>query len=241
MDALPPFRRAALLLDMDGTLIDLAPTPDAVVVAAGLPETLTALRDALGGALAIVTGRPIKTVDRLFGDAPGAVAGEHGGAIRHSAGGVIECSDLPSPPPSWLETAETLVRSFPGALLERKARGFALHYRQAPEARDVFHTALTALVDTLQGFELHPAHMLWEIRPLGADKGRAVAALMQRAPFAGRLPIFIGDDVTDEDGMRECRKLGGAGFRVDDVFGDPTGVRSWLHRSAERGDWEPLP
>jgi trehalose 6-phosphate phosphatase len=68
-----------------------------------------------------------------------------------------------------------------------------------------------------------------------------VAALMRRIPFAGRLPIFIGDDVTDEDGMRECRKLGGAGYRVDDVFGDPAGVRSWLHRSAALGDWAPLP
>ena len=240
MDALPPFRRAALLLDMDGTLIDLAPTPDAVVVAPGLPQTLSALRDALGGALAIVTGRPIETVDRLFGDAPGAVAGEHGGAIRHQRGGAIERPDLPTPPRSWLETAETLVRSFPGALLERKARGFALHYRQAPEAREPFHTAMTAMVGASTGFELHPAHMLWEIRPLGADKGHAVAALMQRAPFAGRLPIFIGDDVTDEDGMRACRKLGGAGFRVDETFGDPAGVRAWLRRTAERGDWEPL-
>jgi trehalose 6-phosphate phosphatase len=86
MDALPPFHRAALMLDMDGTLVDLAPTPDAVVVPPGLQATLTTLRGALDGALAIVTGRPIETVDRLFGDAPGAVAGEHGGAIRHRAG-----------------------------------------------------------------------------------------------------------------------------------------------------------
>jgi trehalose 6-phosphate phosphatase len=83
--------------------------------------------------------------------------------------------------------------------------------------------------------------MLWEVRPIGADKGGAVLALMQRAPFAGRLPIFIGDDVTDEDGMREARKLGGAGYRVDAVFQDPNGVRSWLHRSAALHDWAPLP
>jgi trehalose 6-phosphate phosphatase len=241
MDALPPFRQAALLLDMDGTLVDLAPTPDAVVVASGLPRTLVTLRDALGGALAIVTGRPIETVDRLFGTAPGAVAGEHGGAFRFAAGGPIERLDLPPPPPSWLEAADTLVRSFPGALLERKARGFALHYRQAPEAREVFHAALDALLKTVPGFELHPAHMLWEVRPLGADKGEAVVRLMQRAPFSGRVPVFIGDDVTDEDGMREARKLGGAGYRVDAVFRDPAGVRAWLQGSAELGDWGPLP
>lgn len=241
MDVLPPFQRAALLLDMDGTLIDLAPTPDAVVVPAGLPASLTTLRDAMGGALAIVTGRPVETVDRLFGDAPGAVAGEHGGAIRHRTGGPIERPDLPTPPPAWLETAEALVRAFPGALLERKARGFALHYRQAPQARDIFQTALTALIGTSTGFQLHPAHMLWEVRPVGADKGGAVTALMAHAPFVGRLPVFIGDDVTDEDGMQACRNQGGAGYRVDDVFHDPAGVRAWLQRSAELGDWGPLP
>jgi trehalose 6-phosphate phosphatase len=239
MDPLPSFRRAALLLDMDGTLVDLAPTPDAVIVPPRLPDVLANLRDALGGALAIVTGRPVETVDRLFGNAPGAVAGEHGGAIRHASGEPIERPDLPTPPAAWLDTAEALVRSFPGALLERKARGFALHYRQAPQARDIFHDALTELIDSR--FQVHPAHMLWEVRPIGADKGGAVVALMQRVPFADRLPVFIGDDVTDEDGMREARKRGGAGYRVDQVFRDPEGVRSWLHRSAERGDWAPLP
>lgn len=223
---MPPFHRTALLLDMDGTLIDLAPTPEAVVVPPGLPATLTALRDALDGALAIVTGRPVETVDRLFGDAPGAVAGEHGGAIRHASGEAVERPDLPAPPRSWLETAETLVDSFPGALLERKARGFALHYRQAPEAREVFRTALTTLID--DRFQVHPAHMLWEVRPVGADKGGAVVALMQRPPFAGRLPVFIGDDVTDEDGMRAARQLGGIGLKVQDRFGDAAGVRAWL-------------
>jgi trehalose 6-phosphate phosphatase len=241
MDTLPPFRRAALLLDMDGTLIDLAATPDAVIVPAGLPDTLATLRDALGGALAIVTGRPIETVDRLLGNAPGAVAGEHGGAIRHRAGAPIERPDLPAPPRAWLDTAESLVRRYPGALLERKARGFALHYRQAPEARDIFRAALQSLIDADPAFDLHPAHMLWEIRPHGADKGGAVATLMRHAPFAGRLPIFIGDDVTDEDGMREARKHGGAGYRVDAVFRDPDGVRAWLQRAAARGDWEELP
>jgi len=241
MDALPPFRRAALMLDMDGTLIDIAPTPDAVIVPSGLPDAVAALRDALGGALAIVTGRPIETVDRLFGDAPGAVAGEHGGAVRRRPGDPVERPDLPSPPASWLQAAETLAGSFPGALLERKARGFALHYRLAPEAGPVFHAALSALLEGDSGFHLHPAHRLWEVRPLGADKGGAVVALMQRPPFSGRLPVFIGDDVTDEDGMREARKLGGAGYRVDAVFGDPEGLRSWLRASATAGDWAPLP
>jgi len=241
MDALPPFDRAALMLDMDGTLIGLAPTPDAVVVPPGLPQSLTRLRNALNGALAIVTGRPIETVDRLFGDAPGAVAGEHGGAIRHRLGAGIERPNLPSPPSAWLDQAEALVRRYPGALLERKARGFALHYRQAPAARDTFHAALAALVATTPEFDLLPAHMLWEVRPRGTDKGAAVAALMEHAPFTGRRPVFIGDDITDEDGMRVARSFGGAGYRVDAVFRDTDGVRAWLTSCAERGDWEALP
>jgi trehalose 6-phosphate phosphatase len=240
MDRLPPFRQAALFLDMDGTLVDLAPTPDAVVVEPGLPGALMSLRDQLGGALAIVTGRPIETVDRLFGDAPGAVAGEHGGAVRFSPGLPIERPDLPVPPQGWLATAERLVTAFPGTLLERKARGFALHYRLAPEAEPVFRAALSDMLADAPGFQMLPAHMLWEIRPLGADKGGAVQALMARAPFTGRLPVFIGDDVTDEDGMRASRALGGAGYRVDAAFGEPQDVRAWLEASAERGNWAAL-
>jgi trehalose 6-phosphate phosphatase len=241
MDALPPFQRAALMLDMDGTLLDIAPTPDSVVVEPGLTEALAGLRDAFGGALAIVSGRPVESVDRFLGNAPGAVAGEHGGAIRHRRSEPVERPNLPSPPDAWLDSAAALVARFPGALLERKARGFALHYRLAPEAKDAFLEAARGFVAERPDFEVHPALMLWEIRPVGADKGAAVARLMERAPFAGRLPVFIGDDLTDEDGMREARRLGGAGYRVDAVFGSPAGVRSWLMRSARAGAWADFP
>ena len=226
---------------MDGTLVDLAPTPDAVVVVPGLPDTLRSLRRQLNGAVAIVTGRPIETGDRLFGSTLGAVAGEHGAAIRHAAGMPIERADLAAPPELWLDAAKALADAFPGALLETKARGFALHYRLAPAAGPVFHAVLRALVAGSAAFQLMPAHMLWEVRPLGSDKGRAVGSLMGRAPFVGRRPVFIGDDVTDEDGMREARKFGGAGYRVDAVFGTPEGVRSWLTRSVAAGDWAPFP
>ncbi len=241
MDLLPPFQRTALLLDMDGTLIDIAPTPDSVVVEQGLPATLAVLRDRLDGALAIVTGRAIETVDRLLGDAPGAVAGEHGGALRFTAGSAIERPDLPTPPDDWLTLAERLVAAFPGAILERKARGFALHYRLAPEAEPEFRANLADMVADTPAFQMLPAHMLWEIRPAGADKGSAVRTLMARTPFAGRLPVFIGDDVTDEDGIRAARALGGAGYRVDHAFGSPSDVRAWLTASAERDGWAPLP
>ena len=100
---------------------------------------------------------------------------------------------------------------------------------------------LTRLIGGSSPFDLLAGHMLWEVRPRGADKGRAVTVLMARAPFAGRLPLFIGDDVTDEDGMRVAASLGGGGLRVDAAFGSPGGVRAWLRDAATRGGWPPLP
>jgi trehalose 6-phosphate phosphatase len=241
MTTLPPFERVALLLDLDGTLLDIAPTPDAVVVAPELPDTLRGLRTHLGDALAIVTGRPLETVDALLGDAPYAVAGEHGGVIRYAPGDAPERPHLPSVPPEWLNAAALLVAGHPGTLLEKKTRGFALHFRGAPEAGPGFREALIRLLAGDDKFDLLSAHMAWEVRPRGADKARAVAALMARAPFTGRWPLFIGDDVTDEQGMQVARTLGGKGLMVDAAFGDPTGVRGWLAGAARLADWPPLP
>lgn len=237
LDPPPPLERTALLLDFDGTLVDIAPTPDAVMVAPGLVEALKRLRARLDGALAVVTGRPIETIDALLGNAPQAVAGEHGGAVRHAPSQPVERPALPAPPKSWLEAAERLAAAHPGALLERKARGFALHYRAVPEAGPRFQAALSEMLAGHPDFQLLPAHMLWEVRPRGADKGLAVTALMERPPFAGRLPLFIGDDVTDEDGMAVARTMGGGGLRVDAAFGSPAGVRAWLEQAAESGAW----
>jgi trehalose 6-phosphate phosphatase len=240
VDAVPPFERTALLVDLDGTLLDLAPTPDAVTVPPGLPDTLRALRERLAGALAIVTGRPIATVDALLGDTPTAVAGEHGAAIRRAWTAPVERPDLPTVPLAWLATAERLAELHPGALLEHKSHGFALHYRAVPEARWLFHAALTAMLADQHVFQLLPAHMLWEVRPRATDKGVAVTSLMSQPPFAGRLPLFIGDDVTDEDGIAAARAMGGAGLRVDAAFGTPADVRAWLRLAAVTGAWPPL-
>ncbi len=234
---LPPFARAALLLDLDGTLLDIAPTPDSVQVPPALPDTLRRLSTRLGGALAIISGRTVAEVDALLGAAAPAVAGEHGGALRRAPGTALERPDLPAAPQAWRDAAQRLVAAHQGALLEHKPRGFVVHYRLAPEAGPTLHAALAALLADQASFDLMPAHMAWEVRPRGADKGTAVAALLRAAPFAGRLPVFIGDDVTDRDAIAAAIAQGGTGMLVADAFGTPAGVRAWLATVAEQG-WD---
>jgi trehalose 6-phosphate phosphatase len=237
---LPPWDRAALLLDMDGTLLDFAPTPMAVVIPPGLPPTLTRLCGELGGALAVISGRPVEQVDTLLPGIVPVVAGEHGGALRPGPGEAIQRPALPSASPEMIAAAEAFAAAHPGVLLEGKTRGFVLHYRLAPEAGPAVEAAMRAWLAPVAGeFQLLAAHMAWELRPRGADKGRAVAEVMALPSFAGRLPVFIGDDVTDEDGMAVARAMGGTGLFVPRVFGSPGAVRDWLARCT--GDWAPLP
>ncbi len=231
---LPPPAVSALLLDLDGTLLDIAPTPDAVRVPPDLPGVLTRLRDHLGGALAVVTGRPVEQVEALLGDVPRAIAGEHGGAIRGAPGEEIERVSLPDPPVEWIIEAARIVERHPGALLEQKQRGFVFHYRQAPEHGPALGSAAQALIAAERDrFHVTPALMAWEVRPRGADKASAVETVMLLAPFEGRRPVFIGDDATDRDGMRAASALGGAGLWVPEVFGNAAGVRAWLARAAD--------
>jgi trehalose 6-phosphate phosphatase len=208
-------------------LLDIAPTPDSVAVARDLPEVLCRLRATCGDALAVVT------VDQLLGDSPHAVAGEHGGAVQHAPGAPVERVALPPPPPEWLAEAAAVAQAHPGILLEHKQRGFVLHYRAVPELGDLLRKALEQLMaPDAHRFLLQAAHMAWQVKPRGADKGTVIAQLMRRAPFAGRVPIFIGDDVSDEDRMRVARATGGAGLRVPDLFGDAVGAHAWLAAAA---------
>lgn len=240
MDALPPFARAALLLDLDGTLLDFAPTPDSVVVPPGLPEILARLRGELDGALAVITGRPVEQIEALLPGVVPVISGEHGGALRAAAGAALQRPNLPGLPPAVLTAAQALAAAHPGVLVEHKARGVVLHYRAVPDVEDVLHAAISGLLRPhADSFQLLASNMAWEVRPRGADKGRAVAAVMALPGFAGRLPVFIGDDVTDEDGMEAARRLGGAGLFVPMVFGSPGAVRGWLERC--RGAFAGLP
>lgn len=232
--SLPPLERLALLLDLDGTLLDIAPTPEDVFVPAALPDLLARLGRRVGGALAIVSGRTIASVLALFPAAHFIIAGEHGAQLR-APDGTLETLALPPVPAEWREELTKIAARHAGILLEEKPHGFVLHYRRTPAARGPLERATRALLASSgDDFILQPAHMAWEIRPRGVDKGGAVRALLRRPAFVGRVPVFVGDDVTDLDGMRAARAAGGFGFEVETTFGDAGGVRAWLAELLDR-------
>lgn len=222
----------ALFLDLDGTLIEIAPNPHAVIIPPGLPALLQALREGLSGALAIVTGRAQETADRML--APFVPVGgfSHGAELRGVRGKEGGAGAMPYLPSGWAEQLAQEVALLPGLLLECKPHGFALHYRMAPH----HEAAARAILERLQKdhqdrFALLPAHMAIELRPRAASKSRAVEALMAAPPFQGRLPVVVGDDVTDEDAMEAARQRGGKGLHVGrDFIGGPAEVRAWLAR-----------
>jgi len=228
--------KTALFLDFDGTLVEIAETPARVVVPPELPALLTQLRDLLGGAVAIVSGRPLLDTDRLLTPFSGASSGEHGAAIRHVDGTLDEVRSEVAVPEEWKKVLTEETGQLSGVILELKPHGVTLHYRLAPEREDDVWRIVRALVgDDHPWFRLIPARKAVEIGVKATDKGRAVETLMARPPFAGRVPLFIGDDFADEAGMAAARRLGGQGLRVGEVFGgEPASVRAWLQEGVER-------
>lgn len=219
----------ALFLDIDGTLIDLAPTPEAVIVPPMLPPLIGAVQAKLGGAIAMISGRTISKIDEVFSPLKLPCAGEHGSAIRLPDGRMQYASEACKfPHPVYLEACD-MTKDWPGVLIEEKTYGVCLHYRLAPEYKDKIRALASALVKKIPGFSILNANMAVEIRHHALNKGSALEFFMSTPTFKGRTPVFIGDDVTDEDGMRAAEKAGGHGLHVDTCFGgQPAQVRSWL-------------
>jgi trehalose 6-phosphate phosphatase len=228
-------RTNALFLDLDGTLLEIAETPESVVVPPGLPQLLNNLQSLLDGALAIVTGRSIGVVDDLLNPYVAIAAGEHGAALRYPDGKVEEAPHGAAFPEAWREAFRAAAERWPGVLIEPKPHGAAIHYRLVPErGNDVWRLVRALVPQDHPSFRLIPAREAVEIGPRAASKGYAVEQFMARQPFQGRRPIFIGDDFTDEAGMEAARQFGGQGLRVAEVFGgQPASVRAWLMRGAE--------
>jgi trehalose 6-phosphate phosphatase len=211
----PPLARlasAALFLDFDGTLVELADSPDSIAVPAGLEPLLERLAERLGGRLAIVTGRALDDLQRHLGSSAAVLSGSHGAELRYPDG---RCITVEAPP--GLESAREAVRRFAGdsagLLVEDKPAGVALHYRLAPERERAVGDFLAGLaVGT--GLALQRGKMVAELKPAGADKGAALRRLMAEPPFAGARPVFVGDDLTDEHAFEAAAALGGAGVLV---------------------------
>ena len=210
----PPFDPdgAALFLDFDGTLVELADTPGAIRVSPGLAPMLERLRQRLGGRLAIVSGRAIADLERHLPAAGIAFSGSHGLELRLADG-----TRLPLSVPIGLDAVRAEVERFaapiPGLIVEDKPAGIALHYRLAPEQGPRADAFIAALARA-RGFSVQRGAMVVELRPAGATKGDALKAFMTEPDFAGARPWFVGDDLTDEHAFEAAATLGGAGILV---------------------------
>ena len=233
----PPLSdRWALFLDVDGTLVPFADDPERVWVSPHLVPRLQALSSAMDGAIALVSGRRVEMLDRMFAPLQLAAAGLHG-LQRRRAGESL--ADVPAPP-AELETiklqARELVTRWPQALVEDKGEALALHWRAAPEAALALQAFAARAVQRLPGYHLQPGNMVVELRPRHADKGGAIEAFLDETPFRGRQPVFVGDDLTDEHGFRAVNAHGGLGVLVGDRAGsdarcrlpDIAAVHVWL-------------
>jgi trehalose 6-phosphate phosphatase len=239
---MPPVSvNTALFLDIDGTLLDLARTPDRVKVPNELLRALEGIAHDLHGALAFVSGRSLESIDKLFAPFKPAAIGAHGGEIRGLDGAVARTAPLSD---AVRSVFTGLAEHVPGLLLEDKKCALALHYRLAPEARPVLEAAMEKHAKLFEAEKVHILHgkSVIEARPLGIDKGSAVIKLARQKPFAGRAVLFGGDDTTDLDVFRILPKLGGRGFSVgkhfpgaEHVFDTPRAVRQWLVRLAKDG------
>lgn len=219
----------ALFLDFDGTLVEIASDPDKVFVPNKLTINLHRLSELISGRLAIITGRPLAALDQYLGPNTIIAVGSHG----------VEYRGAPTPPPplseASLATIARLKQAWPNLFIEPKPFGIAVHFRQEPDAA-LSVVKVMEQIGELDGLATKSGKMLVELGPPDANKGNAVRALMAEPPFACSHPIFIGDDVTDEDGFSAVRKLGGFGILVGQprptaaryILPDPPALWRWL-------------
>jgi trehalose 6-phosphate phosphatase len=212
---------SALFLDFDGTLLEIAPRPELVEAPQGLAELLTRVARQRGGALAVISGRRIDDFDRYLHPWQGAAAGVHGAERRDAVGRIVTSGDTRQDrrAAAALESLRPALRALeerlPGVLVEDKGGTLAVHYRQAPEhEREVRAVVASLLPYETAALRLIDGKMVLELKPIHHDKGRAIAAFMAEEPFRGRLPVFVGDDTTDEDGFAEVNRRGGVSVRV---------------------------
>lgn len=239
-DTGPPdidLKRCALLFDIDGTLLELAPTPREVVVPPGLSENLQMLLEETSGALALVSGRSLIDIDWIFDPVRFPAVGGHGAEMRLSVDTEAVASHAPPMNPELKKRFAAIADLDPGILLEDKGYSLALHYRKAPLMEKALYDAVSAVRADLPDatIDVLPGKFVCEIKASGVSKAIGVRELMTNEPFAGRTPVFLGDDVTDETVFAIMPDLKGVSFSVgrrargvQGHFDTPSDVRAWI-------------
>jgi trehalose 6-phosphate phosphatase len=227
-----------LFLDVDGTLLEFTNTPSQTLADPDIKTLLADVAQRLSGALALVSGREINTMDQLFAPLRLPAAGLHGVERRDASGTLHGASFLDVRLNRVRTELGLLADSYPGTIIEDKGRNIAVHYRLAPQFADLVRNSVAAITAPLaDDYQLQEGMMMVEIKPRGYTKGSAIDAFMREAPFAGRRPVFIGDDLTDLDGFAAVEALGGVSIGVGDrVLGryqldDVASVRRWLRHT----------
>lgn len=218
--ALPPPSQSALFLDFDGTLVDIAPTPDGIMVPEELITLLAALDTALKGRIALVSGRAIASIEAHLPLFSGPIVGGHGAEMRTRDGQVVRLAGSDDNVADMHEWATKAEEAFPGTRAELKRTGAAVHFRQAPHHENALYAAAERYAEPNPDIALQEAHMTVELRPTTANKADAVAALMRLDLFRGKRPVFAGDDVTDVPAMAFCRAAGGVAISVNGINRD---------------------
>jgi trehalose 6-phosphate phosphatase len=235
----PDLRKVALLLDFDGTIVDLAPTPESVQVPPSLRRALARLIDRTGGAVALVSGRPVADLDRFFAPMRLPIVGVHGAELRLLNDVATEKRDPAALEPRLRRALGELEGA--GVGVEDKGSSVALHYRLVPERAGLIRAAVEEICAQTWDppIEVLPGKAVIEIKHAGFSKGTGVRELMTHAPFRGRRPIFSGDDTTDETVFAILPELDGLGFSVGREiaglaghFDAPADVRAWLEQLA---------
>src|SRR4051812_48293479 len=235
----PHLSQCALLLDIDGTLLDFAPTPREVWVPPGLAKTLNHLLERTSGALALVSGRSLNDIDLIFAPAEYPAVGGHGAEMRLSGEGESVAAHAPPLDKDLKKRLAAIAQLSPGILLEDKGYSLALHYRLAPHAEKAIYAAVSLIRADLPNapIEVLPGKCVCEIKHSGFTKATGVRELMTHEPFRGRRPVFIGDDVTDESVFAIMPDMGGLAFSVgrramgvNGHFDAPNDVRAFLAR-----------
>lgn len=240
--------RTAFFFDFDGTLAEIVDDPAAVSIGAEVLDALATLRDAAGGALAVISGREISALDRFLAPLELPLGGAHGSERRNARGEVESVGIDAGVLAGMVAELQAFARGKDGLIVEPKRTSVALHYRRNPALEEDCRAVARGLAEKTQDTTLLEGKMVVELKLSGRTKGDLIAAFMDEPPFAGRRPIFFGDDVTDEDGFRALPRWGGIGVKIGDGetaaqcrMRDPAELHDWLARQASMGGAERTP